>query len=137
MIFNLREEIQRTKAIEYFKKCLDDGSRIELKKLFDKRSLNQNSYLHLILGWYGLEFGYTTNEAKQEYKRINRDTYIYEKKGQYYIKSSSELTTKEMTDTIEKFRNHSANEGLYIPAPNESDKIDYIKNEIEKNKQYL
>ena len=137
MIYNLRNETQRTKAKEYLKKCFENGDRIEVVKRFFKRSISQNSYLHLILSWYGLEFGYTLEEAKTIYKNINFETYTYQKKNQMFCKSSTELTTKEMTDTIEKFRNNSALNGCYLPAPNEQDKLDYLKNEIENKKQYL
>ena len=51
MIYNLRDEIQRTKAKEYLKKCFENGDRIEVVKRFFKRSISQNSYLHLILSW--------------------------------------------------------------------------------------
>jgi hypothetical protein len=146
MIFTLPKDTEKFKTA--FEKLTEYVGRVELKKLHPKRSLNQNNYLHLILGWFAIENGYNLNEAKQIYKALNDDIYFYTQSHikvnpefkqhvSFFCKSSAELTTKEMTDSIEKFRDWSAENGCYLPAPNEQNFLDHIQNEIEKHKEYL
>jgi hypothetical protein len=55
-----------------------------------------------------------------------------------YMRSSSELTTGEMTTAIERFRNYSvAQAGIYLPAPNENQFLIHIQQEIERNKEFI
>lgn len=42
-----------------------------------------------------------------------------------------------MSVAIERFRNYSANNGLYLPSAEEKAFLDHIKNELEKSKEYL
>jgi hypothetical protein len=140
MIFNLPKDTEKFKAA--FEKLTEYVGRVELKKLHPKRSLNQNNYLHLILSMFAMNFGYTLEEAKQLYKAVNEDVYCYiitkpDKSTLLVLRSSAELDTKEMTDSIEKFRNYSAEAGCYLPAPNEQEYLDHIANEIEKHKTWL
>src|SRR3972149_3300739 len=109
MLYNLDLEIDRQRAQKRFAELLNVRTKIVLQKRV-KRSLNQNSYLYLILGWFACETGYTALEAKQIYKKINEQIYQYEKKGSRFMRSSADLTTVEMTHTIEKFRNYSSAE---------------------------
>ena len=64
MILDLNIAPDKKKAEMYFSKLLNDGSKIELKKIAKKRTLNQNSYLHAILTLYATEWGWTLEEAK-------------------------------------------------------------------------
>jgi hypothetical protein len=135
MIYHLPKDTDKFKAA--FDKLIEYAGRVELKKLFPKRSLNQNNYLHLILSHFGIEFGYTLNEVKQIYKDVNSEIYSYQKNEKTFYRSSAEPDTKEMTQSIEKFRDYSAENGCYLPAPDEQHFLDHIRNEIEKHKQWL
>jgi hypothetical protein len=140
MIFTLPKDTE--KFTKKFNELCSYVGRVELKKLHQKRSLNQNNYLHLILSMFAMNFGYTLAEAKQLYKAVNEDVYCYiitkpDKIALFVLRSSADLTTKEMTDSIEKFRNYSAEAGCYLPAPNEQEYLDHVANEIEKHKQWL
>jgi len=128
---------QYTASIEYINKYKEKNITIEVTAKHPKRSLKQNNYLYLLLGFFGLEFGYTIEEAKQLYKRLNKDIYFYEKNGEKFIKSTADLDTKDMTLSIDIFRTYSAGIGLYLPQPDEHAFLNHIHNEIEKNKQYL
>ena len=86
----------------------------------EKRSINQNSYLHLLFGLFGLEFGLTLDESKQliKYKFLS-----YKKKGKDFVKQTSKLDTKEMTIFIEKFRKFSSENSCYLPGANEKENL--------------
>ena len=74
---------------------------------------------------------------------MNRDIYGRQrinKKGEpvIYMRSSSDLDTGEMTTSIERFRNYSANvAGLYIPEPNEYDALLEAQKQIAMYDRYL
>jgi len=132
MRFDTSIPYQRENAIVYIKQLLDDKARFEIKKIHPKRSNQQNSYLHVLFSMYGLNFGLTLEEAKQDIK-IDLG-YTYEKNGKTYLKSTV-TDSKTLTDFIEAFRNLSASRGKYLPSPNEISDNDL--NEIERNQVYL
>lgn len=144
-IFNLNNEFEREGFKEYVNDLYKSKGIVEVKKKHHQRSLAQNSYLHVVLGYFASEFGYTLEEVKYEYfkKEVNNDIFTStrkNKRGQEvtYLRSSSDLTTKEMTDAIERFRNYSsAMCGLYIPAPNEFEALIAAQQQIERFKEYL
>lgn len=135
MIYDLSKE--ESKARFYFDKLVEKKSIIELKERKEKRTLNQNSYLHVLFSLFGIETGYTLNESKQIIKG-NCQFMIYEKSGKAFLKSTADLDTKEMTDFITWFRNYAGMNGIYLPTPEEYQKghLDYEK-VIEQNKRYL
>lgn len=117
----------------------------EIKEKRKKRSISQNSYLHLILSWYSLEYGETLDYIKQEVfkKQINKDIFetefINKKTGEIRTdwKSTSSLNTKELTTAIERFRNYASKEaGIYLPEPSDMAMLQDIENKIHNN-QYL
>jgi len=114
-------------------------------ELIVRRTIPQNSYLHLILGWFAIESGNTIKYVKEEYYKrlVNPDIFIREKQDKYVgkvleLRSSTKLTTSEMATSIERFRNWSSMEaGIYLPADNEDKFLKHINEEIERNKIWL
>lgn len=146
MIFNSKIEFQKNKAISLFNLYLEKNKTFELREIKPKRSISQNSYLHLILSWYALEYGETFEFIKQEVfkKQINKDIFEFEfvnkKTGEIRVayKSTSILDSKEMTIAIERFRNYASKEaGIYLPEPKDLAILQEIEIEIKNNKQYL
>lgn len=145
MIFNLKYPNEVKAAYAYLEKLEDNQSKVEIIKKSPIRSLAQNRYLYLCLGWFGCEYGCSIDEAKIDYfKRLcNRDIFERErvnKKGQAvkYLRSSAELSTTEMSLATERFRNWASMEaGIYIPAPNETQFLEFIQREIEKYKEFV
>lgn len=145
MIYDLKSEYQAQNAKEYLANLITAKAVIELKRKDTSRTIPQNSYLHLLLGWYASEYGTSIEEVKVDiYKRAcNREIYEREKtnkNGQIvkYLRSSRELTKEEMTTSIERFRNYAADvAGIYLPAPDEKAFLLHIRQEIERNKEYL
>lgn len=145
MIFDLRNEFQIPKFKEYVNKLFSEHAVVELKKKLPNRTLAQNRYFYLLLSWFASETGYSIEEVKIDiFKRVcNRDIFEREKtnkKGKIIktLRSSSELSTGEMTLAIERFRNYSsAQAGIYLPSPNENEFLLHIQQEIEKDKEFL
>lgn len=106
---------------------------VEIKEIRPKRTLAQNSYLHLIIGYFGFHFGYTLEEAKQLYKEINRDIYFYKKKDRTFIRSSADLDKQEMARSIDQFMLKSADAGCPLPLATDQDWLLEIENEIERS----
>lgn len=67
--------------------------------------------------------------------RHKADKYLGEE-NEY--RSSANLTTAEMTQAIDRFRNWSASEcGIYLPSPNEEDFLQSIEVEMDRQSEYL
>lgn len=87
------------------------------------RTLNQNSYIHILCRILATQTGVTEAYAKQVYfkelaggnifKTITKDT-ITGKMVQYY-KSTRDLTIPEMRKAITQFRNWAQENGYYLP----------------------
>ena len=145
MIYSTEIPTQKERAKERFEWLISNAKRIELKEKKQKRSIAQNSYLHLILGWFGLQFGYTLEEVKQEIfkKEVNPEIfYAGEKEGVVNIqmwRSTTALDTGELTTAIDRFRDFSATHGCYLPEPKDLAHLEQIENELSKHssKQYL
>ena len=144
-IFNLKNEYDIPKFKDYVNKLFRERAVVEVKKKLPNRTLAQNSYLHLLLGYFGSEYGCSLDEAKIDfYKRTcNRDLFERKKvnkKGKEitYLRSSAELTTGEMTLSIDRFRNFASSEaGIYLPSSSERDFLIHIQQAIENNKEFI
>lgn len=149
MIYNPSNPLQKKQAIEKIKYFIANEKTFELKAKHKKRSISQNSYLHLILTWFGIETGYTMEEVKQEIfkKQVNSSLFYdgeFEGKIQGFKierwRSTASLDTAEMTLAIDRFRNFSSIElGIYLPEPRELGLLQDLENEISKhsNQEYL
>lgn len=113
------------------------SKKVEIKQVFENRSLNQNSYLHLLLADFAMEFGYTLEEAKMIYKKVNKDIYFYTKNKITFIKSSADISKEEMAKTIDKFMEYSAMQGHPLPPADNAEWRSLVENNIEKNRRYL
>ena len=137
MKYNLANKQEKSDAFSYFMKLANKKSLIEVKKINPVRTINQNNYLHLIIGYFGLHFGYTIEEAKAIYKEINSGIYAYTKKGRTFYRSSTDLTVDEMSQTIDTFRQKSKEQGCELPLATNSEWLRSIENSIEQSGYYL
>ncbi len=129
------QEAQRAK--EYLELLIGRKKTVEIVAVSPKRSLNQNSYLHLLLGAYSAHFGFQLHETKYLYKRLNQDIYAYVKNGTTFLRSSADLSKEEMTRSIERFRQHSAEQDYPLPTATDKGWLQEIENAIEQAKYYL
>lgn len=144
MIFNLKNEYEKEQFKEYVNKLYKEGEVVEVKKKHPGRSLSQNNYLHLILSYFACEYGCSVDEAKLDYYKRTCNREIFEatktnRRGREIkvMRSSSDLTTEEMSLSIDRFRNWSAANGIYLPSPGEDQFLLFIRQEIERNKEFL
>ena len=118
---------------EYIKEHDGDFITIELR-LYKKRSLEQNKYLHLafqILTDGINEHGnnYQMSEVKEMVKAkfLTKEMWD-ESTGELigkYVKGTSECTTSEIADFIAQMRSWSMETlNIYIPEPNENFELD-------------
>lgn len=131
MLLNFDKEFDRKKGIAYFKKLLDDRCWADLKKPKKQRTVRQNSYLHVCLGFFCAETGYTILEAKELFSHQLPDIMRYTKKGLSFRRSTADLDSKEMNILIDTIRDMSLHQlGIYIPTSEE-----YLMNRFEIEKE--
>lgn len=145
MIYDLKSSLDVERLETRLAHLKKSGRVVELTERKKTRSLSQNRYLHLLLGYFACETGNTLEYVKVNYFKTlcNGTVFVSIKRDEYmgdvvFLKSSSELTTAEMTECIERFRNWASSEaGIYLPEPNEYEHLLEIEKEIERQKHYL
>lgn len=145
MIYDTSNPLDKANFLLRAKKLAESGKIIELTEKKPRRTLSQNSYLHVILAYFGTQTGNTLEWVKQQYykKLVNPDLFIREKEDKYLgrikvLRSSADLDTSEFSLSIERFRNWAAQEvGIYIPSADEAILIQQMEIEIERNKEFL
>ena len=144
MKYDLSNELQRGQFNVRAASLLKKGSVVELKEC-KVRSLRQNSFLHVALGYFASQTGNTLEYVKQYYYKrlVNPDIFRRERDDKYLghievWRSSASLTQEEMSLSIDRFRNWSASEaGIYIPSPDDARLVQLMEIEIEKYKEYI
>ncbi len=138
MIYNLSDTLDRERAQTKWDALLQKGAMVELTEQ-RKRSLNQNSYLHVLLGVLAMEFGETIEYCKQMiFKRlVNPQTFIQKVNDKFVgetqvLRSSRDLTTEEMSVCIDRLKKWAYEQGIYLPEAGEADKIALIQWQIAK-----
>ena len=137
MKFDLNNTLERNKYDTYSDKLKLSNSKVELKKLGAKRSISINSYLHVCITLFAIEYGYTLAEAKTILKRLCKFM-VYEKKGEKFLVETSKQNNEDCSKFVEWIRNYSGSQGLYIPDAQEYKENKFsIDKEIDKYKTYL
>ena len=145
MLYDLKNPLDVQNARTRLDLLVRRGCTVELTEKKPKRSLNQNAYLHLLLGYFASQTGNTLEWVKQQYykKLCNPDIYIGEREDKFlgrvkYVRSSADLQTDEMNLSIERFRNWSASEaGIYLPEATNDAELAAMAIEVERYKTYL
>lgn len=145
MVYNLSNEFDLRDFNRRVHELVEKRAVVELSRRCQRRTLKQNAYLHVIISFFAFEYGCSADEAKVDFfkKYCNHSIFCRERinrKGRTvnYLRSSSELSTAELTTAIERFRNWSAAEaGIYLPAPEERGYLLYAEKQIERDKDFL
>lgn len=137
--------IQKDK-VAYFSmvaSCDSKKGLLSVKK-WANRSLSQNAYLHLILGYYAATYGYDMHHVKVEiFKKIVNPEYLtetrYTNDGHEYaaILSTKKLDKATFALCTDRFLNHSAKGGLRLPEPNDLIYLDEIKAVVKDYEEFL
>ena len=143
MLYNLSNPLDRERFAARANALLQKGSVTDLTEK-TLRTRNQNSYLHLIIGAVAMDVGVTLEYAKREYfkKLVNRDLFIRKEQDRFsgeieVIRSSASLTIEEMSIAIDRFKRWGAENGFYLPSPEDKDMLKYIEIEMGRMRQYL
>ena len=145
MTYNLSSPLEAQNAATRLEFLTKKGSIVDLTEKKQRRSIPQNSYLHVALGYFGAQVGETLEWVKREYykKHCCPDLYIRTREDKLlgsvcYLRSSSELTTEEMSISIDRFRNWASQEaGIYIPSPEEEVQVVAMQIEVERHKEWI
>lgn len=145
MICNPKNLLEKARTIAYFTKLIEGDEPFELTKKKLPKTLKQMRYVHLIMGWHGLETGYTLQEIKQDIvkRQVCKDIFKYEKANTKtgetttHYESFSRLEKDELRAVIERFRNYSSKVGTYLPEPHERDFLQQIDTEMRRQADFL
>jgi hypothetical protein len=145
MVYDMKNPLDVQNARTRLEHLVKRGCIVEMTEKKQKRSLPQNAYLHLLLGYFASQTGNTLEWVKQQYykKLCNPDLFIGERDDRFlgrvrYVRSSADLRTDEMNLSIERFRNWSASEaGIYLPDPTSEAEIAALQVEVERYRTYL
>ena len=141
MDYDLRKESKegRKKFVKYANNLLQkERCHVRIVDL-SNRTLNQNSYLHILCRILALETGVTEDYAKDMYfKRLANPGIFIEKiedpithKTEEYLKSTTDLTVTEMSKAINTFRHWAEENGYYLPDAD----MDFVGNVTPKTEQ--
>jgi hypothetical protein len=143
--FNLSRLTEINEANKYINSLAEKHAYIGIEEL-TLGTNDQNKYFHLIVSYFGLEYGEPADWVKQEIvkKIVCPDIFVKEitsrRTGEVSIqlRSWSDLTKPERTLVIDKFRSWSSKEaGIYIPSPNEQGFLQSLESELENNKKWI
>lgn len=138
MKYDLKNNDELKEALNFVNLSYMHDKLIEIKVVRPQRSLKANAYYHLLLGICGSEWGYSLQEMKIIHKRdISPNIFIYFKNDHPFTKSSAELTSKELADSIEQLKKYSAEQGLVLPEPTDEDALRHWEKQIQSNERYL
>lgn len=134
---HLAQIYTRLRALE------ERGAIVELREVTG-RTKAQNSYLHLILGVVAMDTGNTLAYTKEMYfkRLVNPDIFVQEVNDLYVgkvqvVRSSAELSVETMSTAIDRFKRWAAENGIYIPEPEDKERLRDIELEMGRMKSYL
>ena len=143
MVYDLSSDFQRKSFLARMDNLMEKGAVVELtEKAF--RSPNQNRYLHLLIGVVAIETGNTLEDAKKWYfkETCNPDLFHVQHRDKMgncidHIRSTTELTKEEMSTAIDRFKRWGAENGIYMPNPDDASLLKEIEVEMGRMKSYL
>ena len=143
MVYDLSSDFQRKSFLARVDNLMEKGAVVELtEKAF--RSPNQNRYLHLLIGVVAIETGNTLEDAKKWYfkETCNPDLFHVQHRDKMgncidHIRSTAELTKEEMSTAIDRFKRWGAENGIYMPNPDDASLLKAIEIEMCRMKSYL
>lgn len=144
MLYDLNNPLQRESFKVKSEALVKKGGIVELTEKKQRRTNQQNAYLHTILSYFAGEIGETMEYVKRHYFKVlcNKDLFVLDVEDKYLgkikvLRSSADLDTGEMTTAIERFRNWAATEGVYIPSPDEQNLVQLMEIEVSRNRIYV
>lgn len=142
MLYDLTDFVQRERFQRRCASLVQRQGRVELREM-TRRTLSQNAYLHLLLGYFASETGYTLDFVKREYfkRLVNPDIFQEERDGAFGrvadLRSTAQVGREELSLAIDRFRNWSSETaGIYLPSANEEEFLKSIEMDIDRYSHY-
>lgn len=144
MLYDLHNEMHRSAFKARCNALYRKGGVVELTDR-SRRTPAQNRYLHLILGWFAVEYGETVRYVKEEYfkRLVNPDLFVTRRHDRWLgdvtlLRSTRDLTTAEMSTAVDRFRDWSSREaGIYLPEANEEEMLRSMEVEVNRMSRYI
>ena len=143
MTYNLTNPMHHAQFTHRCQSLIEKGAVVELRELTG-RTQSQNRYLHLVLGVVAMETGNTLAFTKEKYFKllVNGDIFCVMKDDRIMgrvqvLRSTTDLTIEEMAMSIDRFKKWAAENGIYIPEPEDAERLKDIELEMGRMKSYL
>ena len=144
MLYDLSNELSRKQFAARVKHLWAKGAGIVELTEKSRRSLNQNNYLHAILGVLALETGNSLEVVKREIykKKVNPDLFVRTKHDPLLgeieeVRSSRDLTKEEMSLSLDRYKKFCADNGIFLPEPGDEELLRQIEFEMARAAKYL
>jgi len=144
MIYDRSNTIDRKKFVKRCNALLKKQSGlIELNDL-EKRTPNQNNYLHVLLRIMAVETGVTEQYSKEIYFKqyANSQLFVQQTTDPItgavtpFIRSTKELSVPEMSLAIQRFRIWAEDNGFYLPEAELNDNNELVFKTAEDEEAY-
>ena len=126
-----------------YRYLMERGAKVELRELTG-RTKAQNRYLHLIIGVVAMDTGNTLAYTKDVYfkRLVNPGVFVQEVNDKYagkftVVRSSADLTKEELSTAIDRFKRWAAENGIFIPEPEDAERLRDIELEMGRMEPYL
>lgn len=143
MTYDLSSDFHRKQFLARCGNLLDKAACVELREMTG-RTGNQNRYLHLVIGVVAMDTGNSLAYTKEVYfkRLVNPGLFVVKKEDRFLgetevLRSSRDLTVEEMSTAIDRFKRWAAENGIYIPDPEDADRLKDIEMEMGRLKNYL
>lgn len=143
MTYNLADELCRKQVTARLHALLDKRCVVELTEKTG-RTGSQNRYLHVLIGAVAMETGNTLEFTKEWYfkRLVNPSLFVIEKTDRIagtvsVLRSTRDLTKGEMSTAIDRFRNWAAEQGMYLPSPDDESLIASVEYQMGRMREYL
>lgn len=143
MVYSLSDSLDMKRFCKRIQALMKKGSTVELTEVMMK-TVQQNRYLHLLLGVLAMETGNRMEFVKQNYlkKLACPDIFIVKQDDgiagrSVYLRSVADLSKEEMSLVIERFKVWSAEQGYYMPDADNKEALEQIEVQMRRMQQYL
>lgn len=143
MLYDLRQQLDVDRLRTRLSSDIRKGAVVDYtsKQL---RTSNQNRYLHLVIGVVAMDTGNDIAYTKQEYfkRLVNPAIFVIQKDDPFLgtvevLRSSAEVTAEEMRTAIDRFKRWAAENGIYIPEPEDQERLRQIEIEMGRMANWL
>lgn len=124
-------------ALKFLNRAKEQNFDVTLSKYYPPRTNPQNSYLHFTLSYFAHCYGCTLIEAKEIYLKKYAAPEIFRRETETkngtetYYRSTSSLSTAEMSSAIRNFIEYASMNGIEIPSPEYETEIRKLEQEMQ------